>query len=85
MLTCRDVSRLVSDAMDQELALVTRVRVRMHLLLCPPCKNYEDQVRFLRQTARQFYQHVTDGAEGSIALSDEARGRILQTLQDAQA
>ena len=85
MLTCRDVSRLVSDAMDRELPLTARIRVRMHLLLCPPCKRYEDQVHLLRQTARHLYRHVTEGVEGSVALSDEARGRILQTLQDAQA
>lgn len=85
MLTCREVSRLVSDAMDRQLPLTSRVRVRMHLLLCPPCKHYEGQVQLLRQTARQLYQHVTGGVEGSITLSEEARGRILRTLQDAQA
>ncbi len=85
MLTCLEVSRLVSDAMERDLPLVARVRVRMHQLLCPPCSHYEDQVQLLRKTARQLYRHVTEGVEGSIRLSDEARGRILRTLQDAQA
>lgn len=81
MLTCRQVSRLVSDAMDRQLPLTDRVRVRMHLLMCPPCKRFERQVSFLRHAAREFHRQVSEGAAGSVRLSEEARGRISQALQ----
>jgi len=85
MLTCRDTSRLVSDAMERELGLTTRVGLRMHLLLCPPCKHYERQIHLLRKAARAVCQEVTEADLGGAGLSDEARERIAKALQDARS
>lgn len=49
MLSCRDVSNLLSDRLDRKLGFMERVRLRMHLALCAGCSRVERQLGFLRE------------------------------------
>ena len=49
MPTCRQMSELVTDYLERALPLGTRLDARWHLLLCPACRRYYDQ---MRQTIR---------------------------------
>jgi predicted anti-sigma-YlaC factor YlaD len=51
-LTCKEVSRLLSDARDGELPPAQRARLRLHLALCEACRNVEQQLAFLRRAMR---------------------------------
>ena len=53
MISCREVSRLVSRMQDGELASWAHFRLRMHLLVCDACARFERQVRFLRLAMRK--------------------------------
>ena len=81
MLSCKDATRLLSEAMDHSLPLGKRVGVRLHLLLCTFCARYQRQLLLLRETARRLA--ATDDACGSLAgepLSEEAKERIRISL-----
>lgn len=54
MDTCRDISALVSRAMDTRLGLGERLRVRLHLAICGACRRFSRQVEILRKAARQL-------------------------------
>jgi len=49
MLTCKEVSRLVSQGLDRRLGFGERVRLRVHLAICDGCANFNKQVTFLRK------------------------------------
>jgi hypothetical protein len=49
MLNCKEVSRLVSQALDRPLGLGERVRLRIHLAICDGCANFSKQMAFLRK------------------------------------
>ena len=49
MPTCRQMSELVTDYLERALPLRTRLDARWHLLLCPACRRYYEQ---MRQTIR---------------------------------
>ena len=53
-LSCKEASRLLSQAMDRELPLWDRARLRLHLMLCDACNNFDRQVRFLRRAVAQL-------------------------------
>ena len=53
-LSCKEASRLLSQAMDRELPLWDRTRLRLHLMQCDACNNFERQVRFLRRAVAQL-------------------------------
>lgn len=49
MLSCREVSRLLSERLDRKLGLTERARLRLHLSMCDACARVEGQLRFLRE------------------------------------
>ncbi|MEO8739694.1 MAG: zf-HC2 domain-containing protein [Casimicrobiaceae bacterium] len=54
LISCKDVSRLISQMQDADLPFGQRLRVRVHLLFCNACTQYDRQMRFLRQVMRDY-------------------------------
>lgn len=52
MLSCREVSHLVSQGLDRKLGFGERVAMRLHLAICRGCANFSRQMEFLRQAAQ---------------------------------
>lgn len=61
MATCREVSALVSRAMDTHLSIAERLRVRVHLLLCKSCERFAQQVLVLRAASRRLAENRLNG------------------------
>ena len=80
MLTCQDVSRLVSDSLDRRLTLRQRLQLRMHLLMCGLCSRFRRQMLFLKDAARQYLASGEDTDLGT-GLSPEVRERLKQALR----
>jgi hypothetical protein len=81
MLSCKDVTRLISESMDQSLPFGKRVGVRLHLLICRFCARYERQLLLIRETIRRLV--ATEEKPGALhgeTLSSEARERIRNAL-----
>ena len=53
MLTCKQVSVLVSQSQDRELGWLERWRLGAHLKVCEGCRNFRRQIDFLRSTVRR--------------------------------
>ena len=49
MLSCKQVTRLVSQGLDRHMSFSERVRLRVHLAICDGCTNFSKQVAFLRE------------------------------------
>ncbi|MFT4064671.1 zf-HC2 domain-containing protein [Paraburkholderia sp.] len=60
---CKDITRLLSDALDRSLTTGEWIAIRLHLPACSGCRNYRKQIRLLRMAA-----HAVSG----IATADEA-------------
>jgi hypothetical protein len=54
MLTCKEVSRLVSQGLDRRLGFGERLALRVHLALCDGCTNFSRQVKFLRRSVARL-------------------------------
>lgn len=54
MLSCKEVTRLLSDGQDRKLTLTERINLEMHLALCKGCSNYRKQMDFLRKACRKY-------------------------------
>ncbi len=81
MLSCKDVTRLISESMDHSLPLGKRVGVRLHLLICKFCARYERQLLLIRETVRRLV--ATEERPGEVpgeSMSVEARERIRKVL-----
>jgi hypothetical protein len=54
MLSCRDVTRLVSRMQDEPAPLGDRIKLRVHLLICDACSRFNRQMRVLRAAMRAY-------------------------------
>src|SRR5258707_2399615 len=77
--TCRDASRLQSEALDHTLPFSKRFGLRLHLIVCQWCRRYGRQIRFLREAVHEHPTKLDETAPAS--LSPEARERLKQALR----
>ena len=49
MLSCKEVTRLVSQGLDRRLGFGERLRLRVHLAICDGCANFRRQMIFIRE------------------------------------
>jgi hypothetical protein len=77
---CAEMSRLASRSLDQPLSLSTRLKMRLHFLICAWCKRYFKQLEFLHKAVLRFDKHVEILPDRD--LSAEARQRIVRRLQN---
>ena len=54
MLTCKEVSHLLSQAHERSLGIGERWRLRIHLWACSGCDNFRKQLAFIRAAAGRY-------------------------------
>ncbi len=80
---CNQIVQLVSEGMDHPLPLGTKLKVRLHVLICKWCERYKQQLIFIRSAMRHSPDKLM-GQEQSAGLSAEARERLKQALRQQQ-
>lgn len=60
-LSCKEVSRLLSDGLDADLPAPQRARLRLHLVLCEACREMEQQMHLFRRALRKLGPPRDDG------------------------
>lgn len=81
MLSCKDVTKLLSESMDRSLPLGKRIGVRLHLIICKWCARYERQLLLIRETARRLATTLdAPGGTFGDTLPEEARERIRKSI-----
>jgi predicted anti-sigma-YlaC factor YlaD len=53
-LDCKEVSRLISNGLDESLPAPERARLRLHFVICQTCRNVNEQMQFLRRAMRDM-------------------------------
>ncbi len=93
MLSCKEISHLVSESLDRKLPFHQRLQVRLHLLMCQFCSRFRKQLLFLRDAARHYllageeteppplYLPPRLGGDTEGGLSPDARARIKRSLK----
>jgi hypothetical protein len=54
MLSCKEATRLLSQAQDRPLSLGERVKLRLHLLVCTACTRFARQLAFMRTALSRY-------------------------------
>ena len=67
-LVCVEVVELVTEYLSRAMPPEERARLEQHLLVCPPCTAYLEQVKTTRQLARGLGQDTPDGGDVGAAV-----------------
>jgi hypothetical protein len=79
--TCKEVTRMASDAMERQLPLRQRLAMKLHLLVCALCMRYVKQLQFMHDAAQRHAAEIEKSSATSAVLSNEARARMKRSLQ----
>lgn len=53
-LDCKEVSRLISEGLDQAMLAPERARLRYHFVVCQTCRTVDEQLKFLRRAVKEM-------------------------------
>jgi hypothetical protein len=65
--------------MDKELPLVTRLKLRVHYLMCSFCERHAKQLKYIRTVAREFPEKI--GETSDAKFPNEAKERLKEALR----
>ena len=72
MLTCKEITELVTDYLEGRMSLADRMRFQMHIGMCKHCRAYLKQMKATVTVLGQ----VPDDAEMPDDVRDELRKRF---------
>ncbi len=56
--SCREVTRLVLQGQDRQLALGERIGVRLHMMICKACPRFAQQVALMHDAMGRWRQYA---------------------------
>jgi hypothetical protein len=65
--------------MDKDLSLGTRIKLRIHYLMCSFCERYAEQLKYMRTVAREFPEKI--GEVSDATLPADAKERMKAALR----
>lgn len=54
MLNCKHNTELLSQSQDRPITFREWMAMRLHLMMCRGCRNFEKQLAFIRKAAREL-------------------------------
>lgn len=83
MLSCKDVSKLVSQSLDSKLSLWQRLNLWMHIGMCGLCWRFRRDFVHLHKETREHARQVEHDVEQEpdLKLSDESRDNMKRLLK----
>jgi len=84
MLTCKEVSELVSQTPERPLSFRERLGIKLHLMMCKLCSRFTRQMKFITKATNTFMYQPEECLDHDHAtqLTDEARERIKNKLKE---
>ena len=75
-LTCKELTELITDYLEQRLSETERARFEQHLAICQACVTYLDQMRL---TVKAL------GAKPRVEITKAVESELLQTFRQWKA
>ena len=54
MLNCKQNTELLSKALDRPITFREKLTMRLHLMMCRDCRNFEKQLAFICKASREL-------------------------------
>ncbi len=79
---CSEIVKMITARMEGNLSFFDTMRMKIHLLSCPPCENFLNHLVFLSSTLRDKFE-TYNMENSSVKLSGSAQLRLKRALENA--
>lgn len=76
MLSCKDITELLTEYLEGEMSLAGRVQVRMHMTMCGHCRTYLKQLKLTIDSC---------GRIPPPEITEDLREELLTTFREWKA
>ena len=76
MIDCRNVHHLVATGRDEELGLMKRLELKLHLMMCRHCSRYVAQMRSIGEAIRRLCSERPEDAEDASHIEREVLAAV---------
>ena len=59
MRNCREISFFISQALDKKLTVRERISVRLHVIMCAKCHNFQKKTWLIRKAALNYIERLS--------------------------
>jgi predicted anti-sigma-YlaC factor YlaD len=80
MLSCRQITDLITDYLEGRMGFSTRMKFHAHMAMCRRCREYLEQVKMVVLSLGRLPRH-----EEIPAMSDETCNEMLRTFREWKA
>lgn len=83
MLSCEEISKLVSESFEHKISFWKRLNLRFHLSMCRLCLGFRKDLVHLSEETKRFAEHIEKEVdeESEVKLSEESRDRMKRLLE----
>ena len=60
LLTCKEASESISRRHDHPLTFAERFGLRLHLIVCTGCRNFRNNLQFMRDAMQRYLNQGKD-------------------------
>jgi hypothetical protein len=79
MLSCKQASQLISQSLEQPLAMRERFALKLHLLICRYCRRFRQQLQAIRIALKLTAQAIEN--DDTIKMPSETKQRLIQSIE----
>ena len=65
-MSCKEVEDFLLDYLEGNLGFCTRMRFRLHLLVCPDCPKYIQEYKNTIALGKQLFENPDEAADGKV-------------------
>jgi hypothetical protein len=80
MISCQEASLLISQRLDQPIAMMDRLHLRVHFTMCKSCPTLQQKFEMLHWAAKRLTRPYQERDSNATGLSQEAKERIANNL-----
>lgn len=76
--TCKQASKLISMTLDEKLIITDNITLKLHLLICKPCRLFKTQLNTIHHLQKYLPYNVEEN--DNIQLSKKTKEHITKIL-----
>ncbi len=84
MSTCDVITERVSESMDHQISIKAKMQMRLHMMGCKFCRDYEKQLLAIKNILAKCSEMNTVLDDKDIVLDDTVRERIKDNLKSTE-
>ncbi|MDA0658567.1 MAG: zf-HC2 domain-containing protein [Planctomycetota bacterium] len=80
MLSCKDMTKLISDSLEAKISVRRRMELWLHIMMCRMCRRFRSNILELRRRVRDLKALLDQADTVSIPMPSATKARLEEVI-----